>query len=212
MVGRGPVLDAAGRESDSLPSVELAWDAFRAGHDALGAASPETLLNDLRSCGAPTIQGVMDGAVTYLRLMQQTEPMMQEIRTRSTTCARRIWGCWTSGMPITGPAWSTPGAKGVTRRCAPSRRRADSPASPEPARRPHRRQRGRMSSLFAKLTRCRGSGPCGAVAAVDMNKYMPTMTASPRALWIAFCEKSSSGIAHLPAPPRARRSTGDQPL
>ena len=60
MVGRGPVLDAAGRESDSLPSVELAWDAFRAGHDALGAASPETLLNDLRSCGAPTIQDAGD--------------------------------------------------------------------------------------------------------------------------------------------------------
>jgi hypothetical protein len=67
-------------ESDALPSVETAWDAFRAGYDTLGPAAPEKMLSDLRSCGAPTTSGVMDGAVTYVRLLQQIEPMMQELR------------------------------------------------------------------------------------------------------------------------------------
>lgn len=67
-------------DSDALPSVETAWDAFRAGYDTLGPAAPEKMLNDLRMCGAPTIEGVMDGAITYLRLMQQIEPMMRGIR------------------------------------------------------------------------------------------------------------------------------------
>ncbi len=67
-------------ESDMLPSVETAWDAFRAGYDALGPAAPEKMLYDLRMCGAPTIDSVMDGAIKYVRLLQQIEPMMQDVR------------------------------------------------------------------------------------------------------------------------------------
>ena len=43
---------------------------------ALDTAEPAQVLDDLRSCGAPTIDAVMDGATTYLRLLEEIGPLM----------------------------------------------------------------------------------------------------------------------------------------
>lgn len=44
-------------------------------------ASGESLLADLRSCGGLTSDAVMDGAVQYLRLLQQLQPLLRDIQT-----------------------------------------------------------------------------------------------------------------------------------
>lgn len=60
-------------------SVEDAWEAFQNAYGLIAPDStPEGLLAGLRSCGSPTISGVMEGAVTYLRLLQQIEPKARE--------------------------------------------------------------------------------------------------------------------------------------
>jgi hypothetical protein len=43
---------------------------------ALDTADPGQVLEDLRSCGAPTMDVVMDGAVNYLRLLEEIGPIM----------------------------------------------------------------------------------------------------------------------------------------
>lgn len=61
-------------------SLEDAWDGFKIAYDSLGPSSPEKLLAGIQSCGAPTAGVNYEGAVKYLRLMQQIEPMMRDVR------------------------------------------------------------------------------------------------------------------------------------
>ena len=59
-------------------SAEDAWEGFQAAYGQIAPASQaEALLKGLRSCGSPTGSGVMEGAVNYLRLLQQIEPKAQ---------------------------------------------------------------------------------------------------------------------------------------
>lgn len=60
-------------------SAEDAYDALKAGWDALGDSSPEALLENLQSCGAPTTDLVYQDAVKYLRLIQEMEPLMDQV-------------------------------------------------------------------------------------------------------------------------------------
>ncbi len=65
-------------EYKNLFSTEDAWEGFQAAYGQIAPESkPEGLLDALRKCGAPTGSGVMEGAVNYLRLLQQIEPMAQ---------------------------------------------------------------------------------------------------------------------------------------
>lgn len=66
-------------EFNDWASAEDAWEALQFGYGQLNPESdPQRLLDGLGSCGAPTIGPVMDGARTYLRLLQQIEPLMRD--------------------------------------------------------------------------------------------------------------------------------------
>ncbi len=59
-------------------SIEDIFEGLHAAYEKIAPESkPEALLDGLRKCGAPTSQGVMEGAVTYLRLLQQIEPLAE---------------------------------------------------------------------------------------------------------------------------------------
>jgi len=59
-------------------SLEDLWEGVETGYGALGPSSPESLIEGLRNCGAPTNQASFDDAIHYLRLLQQIEPLMRD--------------------------------------------------------------------------------------------------------------------------------------
>jgi len=56
-------------------AVENYYDAFVLGHASLGSAAPQELRQRLQGCGAPTLEGVLDGAYAYLRLIEELKPL-----------------------------------------------------------------------------------------------------------------------------------------
>lgn len=57
-------------------SAEDAWEGFHAAYDQLAPESkPQGLIDQLRKCSSPTGDGVMEGAIHYLRLLQQIETL-----------------------------------------------------------------------------------------------------------------------------------------
>ena len=46
----------------------------------VGDSGPDSLLEDLRNCGAPTADIIMDDAIRYLRLLQEIQPVMQDVQ------------------------------------------------------------------------------------------------------------------------------------
>jgi hypothetical protein len=78
-------------------SVEDAWDGFMIGYGALGPSSPESLREGLQQCGAPTVEGVLDGAYEYLRLLEQLPALgerMHEILNDSRAKDQEIFDLW----------------------------------------------------------------------------------------------------------------------
>ncbi len=86
-------LDRTGKEVPGLPNrfggvldAETIYDiistvlGFLDGY--VNESSAESLLADLRSCGGLTTEAVMDGAIRYLRLLQQLQPLLRDIQTR----------------------------------------------------------------------------------------------------------------------------------
>ncbi|MDQ1349473.1 MAG: hypothetical protein QG573_2852, partial [Acidobacteriota bacterium] len=56
-------------------SAEDVWDGFTMGMNALGPSAPQDLRAGLQTCGAPTLNEVLDGAYEYLRLLEQIQPL-----------------------------------------------------------------------------------------------------------------------------------------
>jgi hypothetical protein len=79
------VLDNDG--SWTLPNTEFGgwfssediWDGFTTAYGAVAPSSFEAQIEGLRSCGAPTMQDQMDGAIKFLRLMAEVEPLMRDV-------------------------------------------------------------------------------------------------------------------------------------
>jgi len=63
-------------------SLETAWDTFNYGYANLGASAPQQLIDRLRGCGAPTLEGVLDGAYEYLHLMEELKPLADRMHER----------------------------------------------------------------------------------------------------------------------------------
>ncbi len=70
-------------EFDALfgASAEDVWDGFNMGLDAIGPSAPQDLRAGLQSCGAPTLNEVLDGAYEYLRLLEQVKPLADRMHT-----------------------------------------------------------------------------------------------------------------------------------
>lgn len=60
-------------------SLEDLWDGYKMAYGALGESSPQELREKLQNCGAPTISAVYDGALQYLRLLEQIKPLAQRM-------------------------------------------------------------------------------------------------------------------------------------
>jgi hypothetical protein len=78
-------------------SVEDAWDGFTIAYGALGPSSPQSLREGLRQCGAPTLEGVLDGAYEYLRLLEQLSALgeqMSRILNDSRAKDQEIFDLW----------------------------------------------------------------------------------------------------------------------
>jgi hypothetical protein len=60
-------------------SAEDLWDGFTTAYGAVAPSSFEAQIEGLRSCGAPTMQDQMDGAIKFLRLMSEVEPLMRDV-------------------------------------------------------------------------------------------------------------------------------------
>lgn len=57
-------------------SAEDAWEGYKAAFGQLKPENkPQGLIDQLRKCGSPTSGGVMEGAINYLRLLQQIEKL-----------------------------------------------------------------------------------------------------------------------------------------
>lgn len=57
-------------------SAEDVWEGFHAAYDQIAPESrPQGLIDQLRKCSSPTGEGVMEGAINYLRLLQQIETL-----------------------------------------------------------------------------------------------------------------------------------------
>jgi hypothetical protein len=90
--GRGGFLDAESIYDGVRGSLE-----FLEGH--VGASSPESMLDDLRSCGAPTLDVILDDAIHYLRLLQQIAPWMRQVQetlNHLEDADERIFNAWVS--------------------------------------------------------------------------------------------------------------------
>jgi hypothetical protein len=59
-------------------SAEDIWDGFTTAYGGVAPSSFEEQIEGLRSCGAPTMHDQMDGAIRFLRLMAEVEPLMRE--------------------------------------------------------------------------------------------------------------------------------------
>ncbi len=55
--------------------IENLWDMYSLGANNLGGAEPQQLRDRLQGCGAPTLDGVLDGAYAYLRLIEELGPI-----------------------------------------------------------------------------------------------------------------------------------------
>jgi hypothetical protein len=78
-------------------SVEDAWDGFTIAYGALGPSSPQSLREGLQQCGAPTLEGVLDGAYEYLRLLEQLPALgeqMSRILNDSRAKDQEIFDLW----------------------------------------------------------------------------------------------------------------------
>lgn len=60
-------------------SAEDLWDGFTTAYGAVAPGSYESQIDSLRSCGAPTMRDQMDGAIRFLRLMSEVEPLMRQV-------------------------------------------------------------------------------------------------------------------------------------
>jgi len=56
-------------------AVENYYDQFVYAYGNLGSAAPQELRQRLQGCGAPTVEGVLDGAYAYLRLIEELKPL-----------------------------------------------------------------------------------------------------------------------------------------
>lgn len=56
-------------------AVENYYDQFVYGYASLGSSAPQDLRARLQGCGAPTLEGVLDGAYAYLRLIEELKPL-----------------------------------------------------------------------------------------------------------------------------------------
>jgi hypothetical protein len=63
---------------------ELVWDAFSMGYDNLTAqnATPQELRSRMLGCGAPQIDGVIEGALAHLRTLEAIKPLADRMNTR----------------------------------------------------------------------------------------------------------------------------------
>ena len=48
---------------------------------AIGPSAPQDLKAGLQTCGAPTLNEVLDGAYEYLRLLEQVKPLADRMHT-----------------------------------------------------------------------------------------------------------------------------------
>ena len=64
-------------------SVENYWDMFNNAYSNLGDSAPQQLIDRLRNCGAPTYEGVLDGAYEYLHLMEKIKPVADRMHERA---------------------------------------------------------------------------------------------------------------------------------
>lgn len=62
-------------------SAEDVWDGFNMGLNAIGSSAPQDLKAGLQTCGAPTLNEVLDGAYEYLRLLEQVKPLADRMHT-----------------------------------------------------------------------------------------------------------------------------------
>lgn len=68
-------------QGDNDLSLQDIVDITSHGYSRAGPADWEEAVTRLRGCGAPTIQGVMEGAIRYIRLNQEIAPLAREAAT-----------------------------------------------------------------------------------------------------------------------------------
>lgn len=76
----GPIRVVGALDAETIYDIVSGVLGFLDGY--VNESSAESLLADLRSCGGLTTDAVMDGAIEYLRLLQELQALMRDIQVR----------------------------------------------------------------------------------------------------------------------------------